>query len=46
MPNLTKVNGKPSLTPDTPLAVSAFPLDILPKTLILLGNNPLLRKRV
>ena len=40
-----KVNGKPSLRPDTPLAVSAFPLDKMPKTLILLGNNPLLRKR-
>ena len=46
MPNWTKVNGKPSLTPATPLAVSAFPLDKLPKTLILMGNNPLPRKRV
>ena len=46
MPNWTKVNGKPSRILDTPLAVSAFPLDKLPKTLILLSNNPLLRKRV
>jgi len=46
MPNSTKVNGKPSSTPTSSSAGSAFPLDISSQTLILLGNNSLHQKRV